>query len=123
MAELWYPPNFTDWPAEACGAWYSVNATREEAVNEIRTGVDIENPDESKRLNKEDLAAAVEKLSDGDRVLRVDNSLSACLSALADEVGLERDAGRKLSAEQLGIVASLVRDELPTSPYPVRRGW
>jgi len=123
MTELWYPPNFADWPAEARGAWYSVNATREEAVRDVRDAIGIENADESKRLQKADMAAGVEELSGGDRVLRVDNSLSACQSALADEAGLEEDIGGKLTIEQLGVVASELRETFPTSPTPVGESW
>lgn len=81
--------------------------------------VGAKDEDHTERIQKGDAAAAVEHLTDGERVLRVDNSHSACLTALADEAGIDDVTGGKLTTEQLGIVLSELRAWFPSSPTPV----
>ncbi|MDS0223804.1 hypothetical protein NDI54_20970 [Haloarcula sp. S1AR25-5A] len=122
MSEVWYPPNFGQWPAEAQGVWYSVNSSRGEAIRQLRetVGVDTDKP---KQLTIEDIAAAVECLSDGDRTLSVSDSRRTCLSAMYDEAGIEREPKSTVSIEDMGALMGALRDEFPTSPYPVGESW
>lgn len=122
MSELWYPPNFGQWPSEAQGVGYSINSSREQAMQQWREAVGV-NPEKPGRITVEDIAAAVEFLSDGDRTLPVTDSKQACLSAMYDEGGIDWEAISRVTIEDMGALLGELQDEFPTSPHPVGESW
>lgn len=125
MAKLWYPPDFAEWPRDARVAWFDVHANREQVVRQFRRAAGVEDPDRSVTLSVADCAAAVEKLSAGERIIGVTNSRRACLAALFDEAGMDGDPEKDwVTKNEIAELAAILRGgTYPTCPKPIGDMW
>jgi len=116
--EVYYPVDFAEWPKHAQAEWYQLHCGKEGTLRELREALDVDT-EKSARLTREDMTAAIDRLSDGYQPLTVANNNKALLSALYDEAGVDGDPTSKMSTKEIAIVTAQVRDHFPSSPRPI----